>query len=68
MAELTDEQKRSVDVSLTPLNAFVPSLKAIREILGSIRGVDPKAAYEHFFRSRPDEWPKLPPFEVLMGK
>ena len=69
MAEnLTDGQKRRVDLSLTSLNAFVPNLAAIRESLNAMRDVEPKAAYEYFLRSRPVDWPKLPPFEVLMGK
>lgn len=69
MAEnLTDSQKRRVDLSLTALNAYVPNLAAIRESLNAMRDVEPKAAYEHFLRSRPADWPKPPPFEVLMCK
>ncbi len=65
---LTDSQKRQVDLSLTSLNAYVPNLTAIRESLNAMRDVEPRAAYEHFLRSRPAEWPRLPPFEILMDK
>jgi hypothetical protein len=68
MPELTDEQKEIVGLALGSLNAYVPNLRAIREILGSIRGVDPKAAYGHFLKIRPKDWPTLPPFETLMEK
>lgn len=68
MEPLTDEQRQRVDLALMSLNSFVPNPRAIRETLESIRGVDPKAAYEHFLKSRPKDWPTLPPFETLMEK